>query len=77
MKARDDDASESCCGVTVLIDETSSEVPSTILFNVAYTVCSCNFLVWMKSWDVTIQMKPFQMKIFVVLFLIQVFKNDI
>lgn len=28
MKARDDDASESCCGVTVLIDETSSEVPS-------------------------------------------------
>ena len=31
----------------------------------------------MKSWDVTIQMKPFQMKIFVVLFLIQVFKNDI
>jgi len=31
----------------------------------------------MKSWDVTIQMKPFQMKIFMVLFLIQVFKNDI
>lgn len=28
MKAHDDDASESCCGVTVLIDETSSEVPS-------------------------------------------------
>lgn len=49
----------------------------TILFNVAYTVCSCNFWVWMKSWDVTIQMKPFQMKIFMVLFLIQVFKNDI
>ena len=27
MKSRDDDASE-CCGVTVLIDETSSVVPS-------------------------------------------------
>ena len=28
MKARDDDESEWCCGVTVLIDENSSEVPS-------------------------------------------------
>lgn len=75
VKASDEDASE-CCGVTVPLDESSSVVPSHDSIQCDVQDLQLQLLSQrMKSWDVTIQIRPLQMTFFVVL--LQDFKNDV